>query len=207
MYLPIGRKSYVSSGIAAWLTIVMPGWCPSTLAAAHKPLPFVFYDTEGAPHAASGWSSAKAVVLFFLTTDCPLSNGYVPEMNRIAREYASRGVLLYGVLGDATVHPADATRHVRDFEYRFPVLLDPDQNLAQYTGATVTPEVAVLNGAGTLLYLGRIDNSVERFGTRRFKPSRLDLRDALDSVLAGRPVVHPRTTAFGCAITYARKGN
>ncbi|WP_321473124.1 redoxin domain-containing protein [uncultured Paludibaculum sp.] len=171
--------------------------------ALFQPAPrFLLYDTEGAIHQESEWAQAKAVVLFFVTTDCPLSNGYVPEMNRIAREYAPRGVRVYAVLGDITVPAGEARRHVREFEYRFPVLFDQHQVLARYTGATVTPEAAVLSPHGQLLYLGRIDNSVERIGTTRFRPTKFELREALTATLAGRPVPHPRTTAFGCAISH-----
>jgi len=52
-----------------------------------------------------------------------------------------------------------------------------------------------------VLYLGRIDNRVEDFGKVRIQATEFDLRDALDAVLAGRPVPHPRTHALGCAIT------
>ncbi len=52
-----------------------------------------------------------------------------------------------------------------------------------------------------MLYLGRIDNRVEDFGKTRLQATEFDLRDALEAVLAGRPVAHPRTHAIGCAIT------
>ena len=81
------------------------------------------------------------------------------------------------------------------------MLLDPQQILSRYTGATITPEVAVLSGGGELLYLGRIDNRVEDFGKTRLQATEFDLRDTLDAVLAGKPVPHARTKSLGCAIT------
>jgi hypothetical protein len=68
------------------------------------------------------------------------------------------------------------------------------------TGAATIPEAAVLAPDGTLLYLGRIDNRVEDFNIRRPEPTKFDLREALDALLSGKPVPHPRTKAFGCAI-------
>ena len=68
------------------------------------------------------------------------------------------------------------------------------------TGATVTPEVVVLSGAGAVLYLRRIDNRNEDLGRSRTVTTEFDLRDALDAVLAGRPVTRPLTTAVGCGI-------
>jgi len=168
---------------------------------AHPALQFALRDTEGVEHTPNEWARAHAVVLFFVTTDCPLSNGYAPEMNRIQQAYAPRGVLFYAVQGDTTVPDAEVRQHAHDYGYRFPALLDPHQILAHHTGATVTPEAVVLSGAGAVLYLGRIDNRVEDFGKTRIAATEFDLRDALDAILAGRPVPHPRTRALGCAIT------
>jgi thiol-disulfide isomerase/thioredoxin len=183
------------SKIAAWLLVLAS-------AAWARPSPqFALHDTGGAVHKQDEWTQAHAVVIFFVTTDCPLSNGYAPEMNRIEQAYAPRGVRVYAVQGDTTIADEEVRRHAREFAYRFPVLLDPQQILSRYTGATITPEVAVLSGEGELLYLGRIDNRVEDFGKTRLQATEFDLRDALESVLAGRPVPHPRTHAIGCAIT------
>ncbi|MGA2742304.1 MAG: redoxin domain-containing protein [Bryobacteraceae bacterium] len=170
-------------------------------ALAHPALQFDLRDTEGVAHSASEWTQARAVVLFFVTTDCPLSNGYAPEMNRIEQAYAPRGVLFYAVQGDSTIPDEEVRRHAREFGYRFPALLDPRQILAGHTGATVTPEAVVLSREGAVLYLGRIDNKVEDFGKTRVEATEFDLREALDAVLAGRPVPHPRTRALGCSIT------
>jgi hypothetical protein len=94
--------------------------------------------------------------------------------------------------------------HAKDYAYTFPYLFDPDESLATYTGATSTPEAAVLSPSGELLYLGRIDNRLEDFGKQRTQVTEFDLRDTLDAVLSGKPVPHARTKALGCAIT--RKG-
>ena len=158
-------------------------------------------DTSARIHSPSDWAGKRAVVLLFVSTDCPLSNRYVPEMNRIASAYAPRGVAFYAVQGDATV-PLDQVRaHAKEFGYTFPYLIDPEEALATYTGAVTTPEAAVLSPRGDLLYIGRLDNRLEDFGKERIRVTEFDLRDALDAVLAGKPIPHPRTKALGCAIT------
>jgi thiol-disulfide isomerase/thioredoxin len=167
---------------------------------AKSPPEFSFTDTSGHKHTLAEWSGKRAVVLVFLTTDCPLSNGYVPELNRIQEVYSSRGVAFYAVQGDATVAAPEVRRHAREFGYRFPYLFDPEESLASYTGATATPEVAVLTPNGELLYLGRIDNRLEDFGKQRVQVTEFDLRDTLDAILAGKPVPRARTKALGCAI-------
>jgi peroxiredoxin len=162
---------------------------------------FSLIDTAGRTHTPADFAGKRAIVLFFASTDCPLSNQYVPEWNRLAQAYAPRGVAFYAVQGDATVPDADVRRHVAEFGYLFPYLFDPEESLAAFTGAVSTPETAVLSPRGDLLYLGRIDNRLEDFGKRRVAITEFDLRDALDAILAGKPVPRPRAKALGCAIT------
>ena len=171
------------------------------LATAGAELPrFSLADTAGRTHSPSEWNGKRAVVLFFVTTDCPLCNSYVPELNRIVRAYAARGVAFYAVQGDATVPAEDVRRHADEFGYTFPYLIDPEESLATYAGATTTPEAAVLSSRGEVLYLGRIDNRLEDFGKQRVQITEFDLRDTLDAILAGKPVPRARTKALGCAI-------
>ena len=157
-------------------------------------------DSEGKTHAAAEWAGKRAVVLLFVTTDCPLSNAYVPEFNRLERAFAQQGVVFYAVQGDATIAAEEVRRHVKEFGYGFPYLLDPQESLATYTGATTTPEAAVLSLRGDLLYMGRIDNRLEDYGKRRVKVTEFDLREALDAIVNGKAVPRARTKPFGCAI-------
>jgi peroxiredoxin len=174
--------------------------CAAAAFAAQKPQ-FALRDTGGVVHSAEEWNGKKAIVVFFTTTDCPLSNNEVPEMNRTRRDYESRGVAFYAVQADLTIADSDVVQHTKEYEFSFPVLFDPHQILAKMTGASTIPSAAVLTPDGTLLYLGRIDNRVEDFNIRRQEPTKFELREALDAVLAGKAVAHPRTKAFGCAIS------
>ena len=158
-------------------------------------------DVNGVQHRQTDWTNKRAIVIFFTTVDCPLSNGYVPEMNRIQKEYAARGVAFYAVEADITANDPDVRQHAKEFGFTYPVLIDKRQSLVRLTGATGTPEVAVLSGNGKVLYLGRIDNRVEDFDKRRNVVTEHDLKDALEAVLGGRPVARPRTQVVGCAIT------
>ena len=177
-------------------------WCMAAAALVMVAPQFVLRDTEGTVHGLDEWSRAQAIVIFFTTIDCPLSNSYVPEMNRIRQTYSNRGVAFYAVQTDTTIAEAEVRRHARDFAFSFPVLIDPRQSLVQLAGATATPEVAVLSKSGKVLYLGRIDNRIEDFDKRRSVVTESDLRNALDAVLAGRPVPHARTPVVGCGINF-----
>ena len=161
---------------------------------------FHLRDTTGAMHSSAEWAGHKAVLLYFTTVDCPVANSYVPEMNRIHDAYAPRGVLFLAVEADVTVPEPEVVRYATDFRYSFPVVMDPRQVLVQLTGASLTPQAAVLSSDGKLLYLGRVDNRVEDFGQQRINATVFDLRDALDAVLAGKPVARPVTKSIGCAI-------
>ncbi len=170
--------------------------------AAIQPLTlrFAMRDTAGVVHHEDEWAKSRAVVIFFTTTDCPLSNGYIPEMNRIRAEYKNRDVAFYAVQTDTTVPEAEVRKHATEFGFMFPVLFDPNQMLVRLAGATATPEVALLSHEGSVLYLGRIDNRVVDFDKRRPAATESDLRNAIDAVLASKPVPHPKTDVIGCAI-------
>jgi len=174
------------------LLLAACGWA----AAPH----FGLRDTAGAEHTPAEWNGKKAVLLFFVTIDCPVANSYVPEMNRIRDDYTSRGVLVWAVQADPTVPQPDVVRYAHDYHYGFPLILDSRQSLVAMAGATITPQAAVLTPEGKVLYLGRIDNRVADFGKQRFKATEADLRNALDEVLAGKPVSQPFTKSIGCAI-------
>jgi peroxiredoxin len=164
-------------------------------------------DTRGVAHSSAEWKGARAILLFFVTTDCPVANSYVPEMNRIHEAYAQRGVLVWAVQAETSVPESAVAAYAKDYRYGFPLLLDPEQQLVRLAGATITPQAAVLGPDGRVLYLGRIDNRVADFGKQRPQATEADLREALDAVLAGRPVPHPFTKSIGCSINRVQSIN
>src|SRR5438270_9304376 len=103
---------------------------------------FRLRDVQGGIHTSAEWTGRRAVVLFFITTDCPVGNSYVPEMNRLREAYANRGVAFYAVQADPSVHEADVAKYANEYHYTFPLLLDPGHILVRHTGATVTPQAA-----------------------------------------------------------------
>ena len=132
--------------------------------------------------------------------DCPIANGYAPEINRLCRDYTSRGVRFYLVQVDPDTSPQQASQHAREFGYACPVVLDAQHALVRRAGATVVPEAAVFAPDGERKYLGRIDDQYADLGKRRAQATSRDLRDALDAVLADRPVPRPVTQPVGCSI-------
>ena len=142
-----------------------------------------------------------ANVLFFVATDCPISNGYAPEIQRICGAFASRGVSCALVYEDARLSASDARKHLDDHRYgRMPAALDLDGALAARVRASVTPEAVVVNRQGAIRYRGRIDNFYAALGRPRQVVTVHDLQDALNAVVDGRPVAIAETKALGCFI-------
>ncbi len=159
-----------------------------------------FVDVLGDKHRLPGRDDCKAVVLLFVGHDCPISNSYAKEIVRLCDDFTPKKVAFCVVYADADLSQDDARRHAKEYGFRCPAVLDPRMVLALKVGATVKPEAAVLSATGELLYRGRIDNRYADFGKRREQVTSRELRDALETVLAGRPVATPRTQAIGCDI-------
>jgi hypothetical protein len=129
----------------------------------------------------------------FLGSRCTISNSYADEINQLARAYGPRGAAFYAVVSDPEFTPKAATEYARLRQFPFPVLLDPNQELAEQGGVHVTPEAMVLDNDGQVLYAGRIDDLYGRNGRKRSAASSHDLRAALDAVCADEmPAVSER---------------
>ena len=85
-------------------------------------------------------AGVEAHVFLFTRTDCPISNRYAPEVQRLHGEYADRGVHFWLVYPDPEEEPDDIRQHLRDYGYTFEALRDVRHTLVERTGATVTPE-------------------------------------------------------------------
>jgi thiol-disulfide isomerase/thioredoxin len=142
----------------------------------------------------------KALVLVFLSPDCPISNRYAPEIQRLSQKFESRGAKFWLVYPDAEVAAGTIREHLREYRYSLPALRDPHHALVKRAGARVTPEAAVFDSKGRLVYRGRIDDRYVDFGQERAAPTKRDLSDAVEASLDGKAVVPPRSRAIGCYI-------
>lgn len=142
----------------------------------------------------------KAAVVLFLTIDCPIANRYAPEIERIRLDYAGQGVGLTLVHVDPDLSDEAALVHAREFGLGAPVAVDRAHAVVGAAGARITPEAVVVDPGGRIRYRGRIDDQFADFGARRVEPSTHDLREALDALIAGKPVAVPETEALGCHI-------
>ena len=149
-------------------------------------------------NAIAAGPQTVATVFVFTTTDCPIANRYAPEIKRLAERFRTSGVqfqLVYAVPGDTD---AIVRQHVTKFAYYLPYVRDVKLELVKRTGVSVTPEVAVENAAGDIVYRGRIDDRYADFGKERVAPTTHDLERALEAIVAGKPVPVTNTRVVGC---------
>ena len=168
--------------------------------AALSVTPVAVRDIDGKPWTLLSPARGQLDLLFFLSSDCPISNRYAPEIQRVCNDYQSRGVRCFAVYPDAPdVKTVIGHREEYGFGALVPAVIDRARALVRAVGPHVTPEAALYSPAGRV-YKGRIDDLYTDVGRSRRTPTRHDLRLALDAALAGRPVTPPETEAVGCFI-------
>ena len=183
--------------LPAWLLLLS---CLPAAALAAQPFGV---DLNGRPIDRLAPPGSPAIVLFFAASDCPISNRYVPEIERLEREFTPVGVHFWWVYPNPEDTPEVVRHHQQQFDILADVLLDNQQRLTAMAHATVTPEVAILVPAGTALrevYRGRIDDRYLSLGQERPSAKRHDLEDALRALLANHPIPLPGGPPVGCSI-------
>ncbi len=145
-------------------------------------------------------NTGQVVVLVFVREDCPISGRYAPMIQHISDQH-QKAARFYLVFPDKSESPASIRKYLSDFRYSIPVLRDPDRVLVKQAHAQVTPEAAVFDAKGALVYHGRIDNLYESFGHARSAPTTHDLEDAIEAALAGRGPSNKEVAGVGCYIS------
>ncbi|MCY7375180.1 MAG: redoxin domain-containing protein [Pyrinomonadaceae bacterium] len=160
---------------------------------------FKLADVNGAEKSFSELKGKNGAILIFLSVQCPVVKGYDERIVKLADEYAAKGINVIGINSNSTESADKVKTHAAE-KYKFPVLIDKGNVLADRLGANVTPETFYLNEKDVLVYHGAIDN--DRSGEN---VSMNFLRDALDASLGGKTVVKTSANAFGCSIKRAAK--
>lgn len=166
---------------------------------------FTLSDVQRRQRSLSDYKDKKAIVVVFLDSECPVANLGVPTLIELHKQYAEKGVQFLGINASLQDSFIRVSAHARERDIPFPVLKDFDHRVADAFGAKHTPEAYVLDPKGVIRYHGRIDDQYGVGGVRREKPTRSDLKEALDEVLAGKPVRTSQTKVEGCPIERARK--
>jgi peroxiredoxin len=175
------------AGLALLLTAVAPPFVPD----------FALPDSAGVPWRL-GDARERIVVVTFLAADCPLTRLYVPRLVELQREFGPRGVAFVGIFPNGCDSPAALTRIRRAAGISFPLLKDDGGRVAGRFGVTRTPEVFVV-ARRAVRYQGRIDDQYDT-RTHRARPTRRDLAEAIEQLLADKPVSVAVTAPAGCLI-------
>ncbi len=196
---PLG--AYLLLGIVLGLVPLEPGPAAETATAPGGKAPDVgtLRDVRGNRRSLRSFAGHRALVVAFLGTDCPISNLYFPTLLELEKCYRGKDVQFLAAYPNASEDLDQIAAHASDHDVPFPVLKDCGQRLADALGVGRVPAVAVLDAGLVLRYRGRID---DRYGPsfRRPKASREDLAEALEAVLAGKPVAVAETEPDGCLL-------
>jgi hypothetical protein len=149
-------------------------------------------------------TNSAALVFLFVSTDCPISNRYAPEIRRLHAQFHTNRVAFWLVYPDPDTTGEAIRKHLADYQYSLPVLRDPQHHLVKLARVRVTPEAAVFGSGRKLIYHGRIDDQYVAFGKERPAPTRHDLQDVLDAVSSGKSPVNSSAPAIGCYISDLR---
>lgn len=174
--------------------------------AAEFDLPVANPDVDGIGtdnRSLDDYATAKAVVVIFTCNHCPYAVHVEPELLRLAHDYKDKGVQLVAICSnDAQKYPADSfdamAQRAAEQSFPFPYLHDESQSVAREYGAACTPDVFVFDQDRHLVYRGRIDET--RPG--RGEPSGVDVRRALDAVVAGETPAADQHPSIGCSIKW-----
>lgn len=168
---------------------------------------FSLLDLKGATHPLDQNDGLRTRAYVFLSTHCPVSNGYIQTLNALHARFPDQPIDLYGVVSDSSVTRFEAGEHFREFKAQFPILFDSSGLLLQALKPTHVPEAMVLDRNGQLVYRGAIDNAWEALGRRRPKAEKEFLADAIDAALKNTVPVLAATKPVGCLIESFQPGD
>jgi len=180
---------------------------PSTMLPLGTPAPvFKLSDPSGKVVALEDFASAPALLVAFICNHCPFVKHVRSQFAALARDYQARGVAVVAISSnDVQTYPEDGpekmVQEIKTSGYTFPYLYDETQAVAKAYHAACTPDFYVFDKDRKLRYRGQMDgsrpgNDVPVTGT--------DLSNALDAILAGRPVASEQRPSIGCNIKWKR---
>ena len=187
--------------IAAALGVSLPAQSSHAPASSAATPGIALKDPDGRlvdPFLAA--ENSTAIVFLFASVDCPVSNRYAPEVQRLHAAFAPKNVAFWLIYPNPGDTPDAVRAHVKAFGYPVHALLDPGHDLAKVTKVSITPEAAVFTSTKALAYHGRIDDKFVSLGVERPAATTRDLFNALTAVVAGRTPEQASAPAVGCFI-------
>jgi len=171
---------------------------------------FALKNQFGKEYSLDEMKDRDVVVVVFLGAECPLAKLYGPRLADLAAKLADKGVAFVGIDSNQQDSLPEIAAYAARHKIEFPILKDPGNTIADRFGAERTPEVFVLDRDRKVQYRGRIDDQygfANGVGYQRPEPTRQDLLEAVEELLADKPVSEPQTAALGCLIGRVREVN
>lgn len=183
---------------------------PSTMLPLGSSAPtFELPDTVGGRTVRlSDLSRKRGLLVIFLCNHCPYVKHVAEGLAALGQDYEAKDVAIVAIsANDPATHPDDAPEKLgsesKRLGYRFPVLFDESQSVAKAYRAACTPDFFLFGADRKLVYRGQLDASRPGNG---IPVTGVDLRAAIDAVLAGKPVAKEQKPSLGCNIKW-RAGN
>ncbi len=188
---------------------------PPTLAIGSSAPDFCLPGIDGQTHCLKDYASSKVLVIAFTCNHCPTAQLYESRIQQLAADYRDRGVALVAVepnnpnavrldeMGYTDVGDSFEEMKIRAAyrHFNFPYLYDGEtQKISHAYGPTATPHLFIFDRERRLRYEGRVDNN-----PREPLVTVKDARNAIDALLANKPVPVPKTPSVGCSTKWMYK--
>jgi peroxiredoxin len=200
---------YLSAGVAF---AEPPGL--KTLAIGSPAPDFRLPGVDGKTYSLADFADARALFVIFTCNHCPTAQAYEGRLARLQADYKDKGVAVVAIspnnpaavrldeLGFTDVADSfeDMKYRAKDHNFTYPYLYDGEtQSTAQAYGVLATPHVYIFDSERKLRYVGRFDDAEVKAVKSH------DAKNALDAILAGKPVPKETTRVFGCSTKWAEK--
>jgi len=156
-------------------------------------------DLRGSAAEELAKARGKVLVLVFVRTDCPVANRYAPLIQQMSRQYGKDASFRL-VFPDKSESAEKIRIFLQEYKYELGAIRDVDHALVRATQARVTPEAAVFDAHGMLVYHGRIDNLYEHIGQARRAATTHELAEAIEAARLGKNPAVPSADGVGCFI-------
>lgn len=186
----------VVAAVFAWRVYSGPPAPPPQVEIGDQVKDFTLPDARtGQERSLADLRGENGTLLIFISTQCPYSNGYNQRMEALHRDYRQQGVRVVGINPNRTEPATEVVRHAREKGLTFTILKDEGNRIADYLGASVTPEAYLLDADGILRYHGRLDARYDEPGLNA-----REAREACNAVIEGETIANTGKKAFGCTI-------
>ncbi|MEZ0273399.1 MAG: redoxin domain-containing protein [Roseimicrobium sp.] len=179
--------------------------------------PFSLPGIDDKKHTLEDYKDAQILVIAFMSNHCPDSQAAEGRLKKLVEETKDKGVALVAVnpnnpvglrpdeLGYSKYNDSfdEMKLHAKEQGFNFPYLYDGEtQAMAMAYGCLATPHIFIFDGKRKLAYKGQLDDS--RYADDATVKTH-DARNAIDELLAGKPVTVAETRVHGCSTKWLTK--